>query len=1334
MRFCVLGPLEVYEGERVVKVGGGRERALLALLLVHAKEIVSRDRLIDELWHGTPPPGAAQSLDAYVSRIRRAMRQAGADGLLATRAPGYVLDAYETDVRQFEAMVRKGREALAAGDPERAAPLLREALGLWRGAAYVEVADETWARPEAARLEDLRLAAIEDRADAELALGAHASLVQELELLASRHPTRERLVGQLMVALYRAGRQADALAAYRAARESLVEELGLEPGPELRRLEAAVLAHHPSLDIVREDRPKPDGRAAVPGERRQVTVLVAEVVGNADARSRERMVSALRAGVHRLEGTVDEVTGRGIVALFGARARQEDHARRACYAALHLRHELGTRVRIGLSPGHVAITAVGDDDRLEYAPSGDMLDLAHALERIGKPGMIYLPENSEPLVDDWSALDDAAGGAVPLPSRLHGVPGVGYVGRVAERERLAGTWKNARDDMRQVVMLSGEPGVGKTRLASHTALELLAEGANVLYGHSEEELAQPYGAWVQALSHYVEYAPRPVLEAHIDRHGGELGRLLPILRRRMPDMPMPIASDRDTERYLMFSSVLGLLEEACARCPTVLILDDLHCADKPSLSVLKHVAAEFTRPGLLVIGTYRDSELSGAHPLLPLLAELDREEGVERLRLEGLTETDVVEMMTAVTGHELAEPGVALARAISAETGGNAFFVSEILRHLSEARSPLDADDGHRGSPWDLAARGMPQSVREVVARRVARLGAPTQALLRCAAVIGRDFDVELLARVARKDEGAVLDLLEAAVAASVLVERSEPGAFSFAHALVNHTLYDDLGATRRARLHHGVGVALEEVCGHDPGARVTELARHWSRATTPVDLSKAISYSSLAGARAIEELAPDEAVRWFTQALDLLADTDPPDARRRCALLIDLGTAQRQAGDPGFRATLLEASRRASEVEDADLAAGAALANTRGWSSAYGEVDGERIAALERAIELGGSRDTARRARLLASLTAELLSHPDHDRRAALARQALELARDAGDRTTLAYVLRDAAFALERPETLAERRTLVNELSELALALHDPALDFWASMREFDVRMESAELRRAAEPLAHARALADELGQPLMRWCATYCAAGHALAHGDLDEAERLAEQAVRIGNAAREADAPRIYGATHAAVCIYQGRAEEIVELMEHSVAANPGIPAWRAALAETYCWLGRTEDAAALVAEARADGFAHVPHDATRNIALAFYAGAATTVGDVLAAGVLYDAMEGAADQFIGGTGPIACGHVRLWLGLLAATLGRHDLSDEHLRFASDFHDKEGALLWAASGRQRWAEALARRGERTRSTDQARLAFAAARENGYAAIEQRAAALLEEFAGTS
>jgi YVTN family beta-propeller protein len=282
MRFCVLGPLEAYANGRLVAIGGGRERALLALLLVHAGEIVSRDRLIDELWGGVPPSSGSQSLDVYLSRLRKAFREVGANNVVVTRSPGYVLYAEETDARQFEILAGEGREALAAGDAGRAVEQLMQALAHWRGAAYLEVADEPWARAEAGRLEELRLAATEDRIDGELSLGHHTALVGELEQLAARHRTRERLVGQLMLALYRSERQADALAAYRAARRSLVEDLGLEPGPELRRLEVAVLAQDPALDLPPKSRERLSASASPTRRRRRAgTVAAAALIAGA---------------------------------------------------------------------------------------------------------------------------------------------------------------------------------------------------------------------------------------------------------------------------------------------------------------------------------------------------------------------------------------------------------------------------------------------------------------------------------------------------------------------------------------------------------------------------------------------------------------------------------------------------------------------------------------------------------------------------------------------------------------------------------------------------------------------------------------------------------------------------------------------------------------------------------------------------------------------------------------------------------------------------------------------------------------------------------------------
>jgi DNA-binding SARP family transcriptional activator/ABC-type transport system substrate-binding protein len=270
MEFRLLGPLEVLRDGRVLAVGGAKQRALLALLLLHANEVVSRDRLIDELWSERQPGTADHSLDVQVSRLRKALEP---DEPLETRGSGYMLtiDPEQVDARRFEHLLEEGRRANAAGKPAQAASLLREALGLWRGDALADLAYEAFAATEIERLEELRLVAIEERIDAELALGQHATLVSELEALTARHPLRERLRAQLMLALYRSGRQAEALRVYADARKRLVEELGLEPGQPLRELEQGILRQDPLLAAT----PPAAGRK----RRRTVVTAIALPVG-----------------------------------------------------------------------------------------------------------------------------------------------------------------------------------------------------------------------------------------------------------------------------------------------------------------------------------------------------------------------------------------------------------------------------------------------------------------------------------------------------------------------------------------------------------------------------------------------------------------------------------------------------------------------------------------------------------------------------------------------------------------------------------------------------------------------------------------------------------------------------------------------------------------------------------------------------------------------------------------------------------------------------------------------------------------------------------------------
>jgi hypothetical protein len=755
------------------------------------------------------------------------------------------------------------------------------------------------------------------------------------------------------------------------------------------------------------------------------------------------------------------------------------------------------------------------------------------------------------------------------------------------------------------------------------------------------------------------------------------------------------------------------------------VLDDLHWADAQSIALLKHLARTAGSAALLVIVTYRDSDLGKDHALTAVLADLHRIDGTQRIALHGLGPDDVAEILTAAAGHELDREGIELAGQIAGETDGNPFFVAEILRSLFESGAIVYHEATSR---WSLDRSGvsLPESVREVIERRVERLGEESLEALRLAAVIGRSFDLELLSTIVEADEDQLLDHLEGAVAASLLAESDEQvGRFKFAHALVNQTLYESLGSTRRARSHQRVAEALEELSGSDPGAHLSELALHWRLAAVSVDRDKAVDYALKAGQRALQNLAPAEALKLFSDAVELSGDED---SRERCEALIGLGEAQRQSGEASYRDTLLDATRIASILPDAELAARAALANSRpaAGSGVFGEIDDERIAAIEWALALDDPPDPVRRARLLALQAQELSWDPDFARRKALAEEAIDLAHGSRDERALAFVLHSAFLGTWSAETLGLRVALAEELAGCAAELHDPAVELAAQDVATNVFTESADIGRARAALERKRLIAEELCQPTPRWLAAYGVAGWELLHGRFDAGERLSQQAFQIGQEAGQADAVLVYGMQLMFMRTYQGRAGEIVDMLEQSVSNYPGIAALRAGLATVLSWLDRNDDAISVLEQAASDRFAQVAPRLDKLATLAMYADTAVLTQTKAAALALRDRMEPWADQVVW-TVTQGYGHMRLWLGLLAALLGHPERADDHLGFACEFHEANDMPLWAARGHLGWAEALGRRGVVPDAREHATRALELAREHGYGAFEPRAAALL-------
>ena len=351
---------------------------------------------------------------------------------------------------------------------------------------------------------------------------------------------------------------------------------------------------------------------------------------------------------------------------------------------------------------------------------------------------------------------------------------------------------------------------------------------------------------------------------------------------------------------MLFGCVIDLLERASNELPALIILDDLHWVDRPSVQLLRQLATTDRPVRVGILATFRDSEVGAEHPVTELLAALHRQGDTLRINLHGLSDLDLLALLERIAGHEMDEGGIALRDAVLAETNGNPFFVVEILRHLADTGAIRQDATGRWVNDADLRTVGLPVSVREVIGRRIATLGGETERVLTYAAVIGRDFDTTLLASVTEVDEDKVIDVCDGALDAAVLSLTETIGRYTFAHALIEHTLYERLSPTRRARAHRAVAEHLEDITAGHPGGRVGELAYHWAAAVEATDVTKALDQS-----------APDEAIRWYGHALEYLDRSPERDPRERIELLVGLGTAQRQTGNPTYRETLLDAAVR---------------------------------------------------------------------------------------------------------------------------------------------------------------------------------------------------------------------------------------------------------------------------------------------------------------------------------------------------------------------------------------------------------------------------------------
>jgi DNA-binding SARP family transcriptional activator len=898
MEFLVLGPLTVAGPDGPVALGGAKQRRVLAVLLLRAGSVVSADALADAVWGERPPPSAGNALQGYVSHLRRALDPSATGRVLVHVPPGYLLtiEPDELDANRFTSLAATGRVQLERGDPATAAATLRSALALWRGPVLADLPDALFAEEAARSLEELRSAALRDRLEADLACGRHEAVLTEIDALAAEQPYDERLLGLQMLALYRSARQSDALAAYARGRRRLVDDLGVEPGPDLRRLQHAILEQDPGLDPVAAG---PVVAAPPRRERRLVTVVAADVsrlvAPSGDPETDEVTVQAerdrVRALVRAHGGTVGSPAGLLEVGLFGLPPAHGDDPARAVRCALALRP-----LPVGVASGEV-VTAAGGDGTVEVA-SGDVV-LHRALR-------LALASTTDVLVDDATrdggraaatyavqpaATAEGAWRAGPRSALVSGAP---LTGRASELSAVLSAWERASEsNVPQLVTVVGAPGIGKSRLGAEAAAEMRARGARVVVGrcpsHRERSGYAAFGQQVRELAGIAPEdgpaAARRKLETYaasvVAEGSGPVLDHLALLLGLAPEQEV-------ADRLPLFYAARLLVEGAANAQPTVLVYEDAHWADAGTLDLVEHLASRAEAAPLLVLVLARP-ELVEGRPSWGGVAD------AVRVTLQPLGTSDGERLATALADGRLSAEDL---HRLAQTADGNPLFVEELV---AVALEPAGSRAGSRAGPDDR----LPTTIQTTIEARLDALPAPAREVLLEAAVMGRQFWPAGLSggpslAAAGWDLAAAIDALEA----RALVRRDarrllgDLDQYLFKHVLIREVALRMVPAGERRRLHAVTAQLVEQHAGDRRAELAGLLAYHWTGAGEP---AKACEYHLLAAEQARRGWAKPEAVASYTAALELLeADPERAGAVRlqRAYVLVENGEYERAAAE----------------------------------------------------------------------------------------------------------------------------------------------------------------------------------------------------------------------------------------------------------------------------------------------------------------------------------------------------------------------------------------------------------------------------------------------------
>jgi DNA-binding CsgD family transcriptional regulator/tetratricopeptide (TPR) repeat protein len=818
----------------------------------------------------------------------------------------------------------------------------------------------------------------------------------------------------------------------------------------------------------------------------------------------------------------------------------------------------------------------------------------------------------------------------------------------------------------------------------------------------------------------------PDLLTELGAAAGDIADILPEIRERLPGLERstPLADPAEA-RFRMFESIRQFFGGLARRRTLLLVLDNLHWADAPSLRLLEFLAPELVDSRILLVGTYRATELSRRHPLSNALGDLARTPHFARINLVGLSEE---EAQAFIINAGTAAPA-GLATTLHEQTEGNPLFLREIVRFL-EQRDALGVD-GVSGAPVRI-----PEGVTEVIGRRLNLLSAGCNEVLSLVSVIGRDFAWEVLLRAAAPlSEDMLLEALDEAVATHI-IEETAAGRYQFTHNLIRMTLYDELRIARRRQFHRAVGNAIEAVYRADLDPLLPELARHFQAAGGDAETEKAIGYAMRAGRRADELLAFEDAVKFFQTALDTIEQRAEPDQAARCRLLFLLGEAQRKSNDfSGALSTLAAAAKAASGLELHELLAQAALAYEHAsWRSGILSPDPLPRQVLEEALREVPETAPALRARLSGALGRALLyANAEPEARAEVAR-SIAMAREVGEPAVLAANISHLFDFFWGPESTEELLSSATEMVVAATESGDAEMVHNAYGWRLPRYLEIGEI---ADAEADMNALTLNGADVRQR---TYSIAllGYrimlALMRGEFADAERLILEYQSLLPVAVHGD--------HLAMQIFtlrreQGRLAGLQPVVSMFLRQHTAASIWRPGLMLVYLEIGQPGEARAEY-NRLVDSFPTMPRDGRWHYSLVYLSEVCVLLGDATRAPMLYQTMlPYAGRNIVLGFNIVCCGSADRYLGLLCATMGRWSDAQRHFEEALTMNERIGARVALAHTQHDYGAMLLARGEagdRERTAGLLRAGLKSAREIGMRALEERVAKRLNELSGPS